>query len=84
MLAVGEMPFSHDTSVMIPYTLPEANELQMVFQFEIAGWSFRITTLFPLQMLTRSLFMIRHGWDARVADEGECFVYPSHSNYMLR
>ena len=36
-LAVGEMPFSHDTSVMIPYTLPEEKELQMVFQFEIAG-----------------------------------------------
>ena len=34
--AVGEMPFSHDTQLYIPYTLPKNNELQMVFQFEIA------------------------------------------------
>ncbi|KAL7415802.1 glycoside hydrolase family 13 protein [Mrakia frigida] len=35
-LTVGEMPFSHDTQLYIPYTLPKNNELQMVFQFEIA------------------------------------------------
>jgi len=30
------MPFSHDTQINIPYTLPQNNELQMIFQFEIA------------------------------------------------
>ena len=32
---MGETPFSYDSTILLPYVLPEANELQMLIHFEL-------------------------------------------------
>lgn len=34
-MTMGETPFSYDISILLPYVLPEANELQMLIHFEL-------------------------------------------------